>query len=142
MWSRLKLVYDTINKYLADSHAKIANFRDDLRDMAVIEFQHGNEVCRIYMDQEQDYVVLGDLKDNRPIAGNDISDDLFVMGWGPTGRENGLCRVRITIGDQRDIFYRKTDATAKHVSSEKLSKFDYALADEAINFLRGFLRGR
>lgn len=139
MWPRLKYIYNAISEYLVASRAEIVDFRDDLGNMAVINFRINNQICRIYMDQDQDHLILGDLSKNKRLSDEVISDFEGVLdadGFGPTGRENGLCRIRISIDDQRDIFYEKNDVAAKNALQDRLKKFDSVLASHAIEFLK------
>jgi hypothetical protein len=143
MKSRLKAIYDRIHGYLREKSITIIYYRDDIRDLAVIDFQHGADVYQIHMEQDQDYVIVSDLKDKQAITGDDTTEDLFADGWGPTGRENGLCRVCIFKRNEpkSDILDIENPNVAKYAPPEKLPEFDHALAGEAINFLEKLLTG-
>lgn len=142
MESRLRAIYDNIHGYLLSIGVIITYYRDDLGNVAVIEFQVQGKECNIYMDQDEDHIILGDLSKNEQLSKKETEDfegTLLADGFGPVRRESGLCRVRISIGEQRDIFDEWTDEQAILAPREKLSKFDLILADNAITFLKNLL---
>jgi hypothetical protein len=143
MDQRLKIVADRISAFFREIHFE-ATSHSFLGRLACIRFKVNGQEHEILLERSPELIVMGELKGRKAIQDDDLEGFnilIQVEDFGPLGRENGLCRIRVyNCGESDNLLDIHNPEAAKYVNSEKLVECDLDLADKAIDFLKNFLR--